>query len=66
MRKHHVVAVAVVLFIGLAVKQYFYPPVVAEADIPAASAMDVAQMHADHPNPPAQKMHDMTFVFDSE
>jgi hypothetical protein len=66
MRKHHVFAIVAVLVVGLAVKEYFYPPVAAEADIPAAEAMDVHQMHLDHPNPPDQKMQDMTFVFDSE
>ena len=68
MRKHHVIAVVVILLIGLAVKQYFYPPVKAEADINAdpSSTMNVMQMHIDHPSPPDQKMHDMTFVFDSE
>jgi hypothetical protein len=66
MRTRHALAVVVVLLTGLAIKQYFYPPVVAEADISTASTMNVSQMHANHPNPPAQKMHDMTFVFDGE
>jgi hypothetical protein len=42
------------------------PADAAEANIPAAEAMDVHQMHLNHPNPPDQKMHDMTFVFESE
>jgi hypothetical protein len=50
MRKHHVVAVVVVLLISLAVKQFFYPPKAAEADIRATSTIDVLQMHVDHPN----------------
>jgi hypothetical protein len=66
MRKHHVVAVVVVLLIGLAIKQYFYPPIKAEADIPAVSMMDVRQMQIDHPAMPDQKIHDMSLVFDSE
>jgi hypothetical protein len=66
MRKHHAVAVVVVLLMGLAVKQYFYPPIAAEADIPATATMNVLQMHIDHPKLPVQKFNDMTFVFDSE
>jgi hypothetical protein len=64
-RKHHVFAVIAVLLIGLGVKQFFSPPKVAEAD-PEAGNMNILQIHMDHPNLPAQKMHDMTFVFDSE
>jgi hypothetical protein len=51
MRKHHVIA--------------FFPPKVADADTRAGN-MDIRQIHLDHPNLPAQEMHDMTFVFDSE
>jgi hypothetical protein len=65
MRKHHILAVVAVLLIGLGVKQYFYPPVAVEADT-RASNMSVLQMHIDHPKLPAQVMHDMTLVFDSE
>jgi hypothetical protein len=65
MRKHHVIAVVAVLLIGLGVKQFFFPPKAAEAD-PEPVTLDVLQMHIDHPTPPAQKMHDMTFVFDGE
>jgi hypothetical protein len=65
MRKHHVIAVAAVVVIGLGVKQFFFPAVKAEADTPVAS-MNVEQILIDHPNRnkfPEQKMHDMTFVF---
>jgi hypothetical protein len=65
MRAHHVITVVAVLVIGLGAKQFFFPPVKAEADIPVAS-MDVLQMTIDHPNRnnhPVQKMHDMTFVY---
>jgi len=65
MRKHHVVAVIAILLIGLGVKQFFFPPKAADADT-NASTMNVLQMHIDHPNLPVQKIHDMTFVFDSE
>jgi hypothetical protein len=64
MRKHHIVAVLAVLIIGIGAKQYFFPPIKAEANIPNAS-MDVFQMQIDHPNKnlPVEKMHDMSFVF---
>jgi len=65
MRRHHVIAIVAVLLIGLGVKQFLFPPKVAEADTRAGN-MDIRQMHIDHPNLPAQQMHDMTFVFDSE
>ena len=65
MRKHHVIAVVVVLIIGVGVKQFFFPPKAAEADTRAGN-MNIRQIHIDHPNLPTQKMHDMTFVFDSE
>jgi hypothetical protein len=65
MRKHHVIAVIAVLLVGVGVKQFFFPPKAAEADPPSGN-MDILQIHMDHPNLPAQKMHDMTFVFDSE
>ena len=68
MRAHHVIAVVAVLIIGLGAKQYFFPPMQAEADIHAvpSASMNVLQMHIDHPNIknlPVEKMHDMTFVF---
>ena len=65
MRKHHVIAVVAVLIIGVGVKQFFFPPKAAEAD-PNSATLDIRQMHIDHPNLASQKMHDMTFVFDSE
>ena len=68
MRAHHVIAVLAVLVIGLGAKQYFFPPMEAEANLHAVprASMNVLQMHIDHPNRkdhPTQKMHDMTFVF---
>ena len=64
MRAHHLIAVVAVLLIGSGVKQYFFPPGKAEADIQAVT-IDVLQMHRDiDANAlPAQKMHDMVFVF---
>ena len=63
---HHVIAVAAVLVIGLGVKQYFYPPVIAHA-VPSGRA-NVLQMQSDAnmKTLPTQKLHDMTFVFDSK
>ena len=67
MRAHHAIAVVAVLVIGVGAKQYLFPPIKAEANIPSAS-LNVFQMQIDHPNKtqPVQKMHDMTFVYDSE
>jgi hypothetical protein len=68
MRAHHVIAVVAVLVVGFGAKQFFFPPVKAEADIPVAG-MNLEQILIDHPNRnkfPEQKMHDMTFVFDSD
>jgi hypothetical protein len=65
MRNHHVIAVGVVLIFGLVAKQFFFPPRMAEAD-PRSSTLNIMQMHVERPNLPAQKMQDMTFVFDSE
>jgi cytochrome b subunit of formate dehydrogenase len=66
MRIHHIIAVVAVLVVGLGGKQFFFPPIKAEANIPSAS-MDIFQMQHDHArNLAVQKMHDMTFVYDSE
>lgn len=68
MRIHHVIAVVAVLVVGLGAKQFFFPPVKAEADINPSVSMNVLQMHHDINinNLPVQKMQDMTFVFDSD
>lgn len=68
MRAHRVVAVVVVILISFGVKMFFFSVPTAEADIHAgpSASMDVFQIHIDHPNRnnhPAQKMHDMSFVF---
>lgn len=65
MRVHHSVAVVAVLVIGLGAKQFFFPTIKAEADIPVAG-IDTLEMTIEHPNRynhPVQKMHDMTFVY---
>jgi molybdenum-dependent DNA-binding transcriptional regulator ModE len=68
MRAHHVIAIVAVLVIGLGAKQFVFPPQQADADINAvpSASVNIHQMLIDHPNRnnfPAQKMHDMTFVF---
>jgi hypothetical protein len=65
MRAHHVIAVVAVLIVGFGAKQFFFPPIKAEANIPSAS-MGVLQMDIDQLNKknlPVQQMHDMTFVY---
>jgi hypothetical protein len=51
-------------------KQYFFPPMEADANLHAvpSASMNVLQMHRDLnvKNLPVQKVHDMTFVFDSD
>ena len=66
MRILHVIAVIAVLVVGFGAKQFFFPPMKAKADIISGVSMDVFQMHQNinMQNIPAQKMHDMTFVFD--
>ena len=68
MRIHHVIAVAAVLVVCFGAKQFFFPPVKAEANINPSVSMNVLQMHHDinMNNLAVQKMHDMTFVFDSD
>ena len=68
MRAHHVIAVIAVLVIGLGAKLYLFPPKQAEADVFPTGTMNVLQMHTDidMKQLPAQKMHDMTFVFASD
>jgi uncharacterized protein len=63
---HHVIAVAAVLVIGLGAKQYFFPPEIAHAI--SSGGVNVLQMQRDVSMKalPTQKLHDMTFVFDSE
>lgn len=68
MRAHHVIAVVAVLFIGLGVKLFLFPPKRADADIGPINSMNVLQMQSDinMQNLSAQKMHDKIFVYDSD
>ncbi|HEY5504447.1 MAG TPA: hypothetical protein VIK28_04750 [Sedimentisphaerales bacterium] len=64
-RTHHVLAVVAVLIIGLGAKQYFFPPITAEANLRAVPAINILQMHRDinMQNLSVQKVHDKTFIF---
>ena len=68
MRAHHVIAVVAVLVIGFGAKLYLFPPKQAEADVFSTATMNVLQLQTevDMKQLPAQKMHDRTFVFDSD
>ena len=68
MRAHHVIAVVAVLVVGFGAKQFFFPPVKAEANTGPSVSMNVLQMHRDiiMQNLPVQRVHDMTFVFDRD
>ena len=58
MRSHQIVAIAVVLVVGCAVKVFFFSAPVAEAKARAAT-LDILQMHRDYPamkDLPAQDM----------
>lgn len=65
-----VFAVALVLIIGLAAKQYFYPPLKAAADPNAIphSSLDILRLQRDvkMKSLPQQIMSEKTFVFDGE
>jgi len=64
MRAHHLITVVVVLVIGLGAKLFLFLPKKAEADIRPSANMNISQMQRE--NLPMQKMHEMTFVFDSD
>jgi hypothetical protein len=70
MRAHHAIAVVAVLVVGLGAKQFLFPPKQADANIIAvpSASVNVLQMHwdIDTKSLPVQKMHDMTFVFNSD
>jgi hypothetical protein len=72
MRTHHAIgAVVAVILIGAGVKLFFFSGPAAEAYVHTAKSdsMNVLQIQIDYPNIKnlsVQKMHDMTFVFDSD
>ena len=66
MRAHYVITVIALLLIGVGAKQFFAPPIDAQADTHPSASVNVLQMHIDNPNIknlPVQKTDDMTFVF---
>ena len=63
MRAYHLIAIAIAFAAGFGVNQLFFSPSTAKANMDAVkgSSMDVSAMHV--AGLPAQKMHDMSFVF---
>jgi len=67
MRTRHIVALIGVIVAGFLIKHFVFPFGEVAADVRPAATMDVMQMHRHViANLPAQAMHDMTFVFDSD
>lgn len=68
MRIHYVIAVVAVFVVGSVGKQFFFPPLKANADAIPSVSINVVQMHRDInvQTLPAQKVRDMAFVFDSD
>ena len=67
MRVHYAIAVIAVILAGVGVRLFSHSTVSADAAVIAVQSadMDVLQMHRDINDLPAQKIHDMTFIFDS-
>ena len=64
MRVHHAIAIVAVILIGFGLKLTFFSAPSADANAQNESVrMDVFHMQQSIKNLPAQKMHDMTFVF---
>jgi hypothetical protein len=65
MRAHHVIAVVAVILVGVGMKLIFFSAPTAEADPLSIKSVgvDVSQLHHNVKNLPAQKFHDMSFVF---
>jgi hypothetical protein len=65
MRAHHAITAAVaVTLIGFCVTLIFFLGPPAEAyPPPSGVSLDISEMHRNAKNLPAQKFHDMTFVF---
>jgi hypothetical protein len=63
-RSHHILAVVTALAIGFGVKLFFFsaPAAEANADAVKVTSIDVAKIPVAS-GLPAQKLHDMTFVF---
>jgi hypothetical protein len=65
MRSHYAIAVVAVILVGFGLKLIFLSAPIAEADVGFVGSvrMDVSEMHQNIKNLPADKFHDMTFVF---
>ena len=66
MRTHHVIAIVAVLVVGVVAKQFFFPPIKAEADISHTVSMNVGDIQNGMKleTLSAPKLNDRTFVFD--
>ncbi len=64
MHAHHVIAVVAAILIGVGVKLMLITAPTAEADLLSVKSVgvDVAQLHPNAKNVPAQKFHDMSLV----
>jgi hypothetical protein len=64
MRAYHLIAIASAFAAGFGVNQLFFSPSTAKANMDAVkvATIDVAKMPVDA-GLPAQKLHDMSFVF---
>ena len=63
MRTNHAVALITIIFVGIAVKLFFFAALPTEAD--ARSGVDISRMHIDN-KLPVQKLHDKTFDFSTD
>jgi hypothetical protein len=63
--RSHIIAIAIAFAAGFGVNQFFFSPTIAKTNIDAVKSvgMDVSKIHV--AEIPAQKMHDMSFVFSS-
>jgi hypothetical protein len=65
MRSQHLIAIALAFAAGFGVKQLFFSPSTAKANVDAVvkgASIDLSKMPVDA-ELPVHKMHDMTFVF---
>ena len=65
MRSHHLIAIALAFVAGFGVKQLFFSPSTAKANVDDAvrgASIDVSKIRVDA-DLPVHKMHDMSFVF---
>jgi len=63
MRARNVTAIVALVLVGFAIKMFFLPAPLAEAEV--RNSLDISRMHAGK-NIPVQKLHDMSFVYSQE